>query len=296
MGSVRAFPYLTLTDEEVIVKEWYPVNHEDIPTQMDSAEEGVPDWAYDEILRLGREIKIDTKKCLYKIGLGDIPASLKLTVLLEVGQPGIRHNVFSKVLSENQIFDEFLVIEVPGANVSENIKLSTIVTLNNHHKSSQPFVPVNPGSRLWEDRHVIPLEGHGSRFPMRSCSFKELVRVPDHAEWFLEWSPDLADHAFAGAVLLYINSDNKDFSERITDGDETLLASLRSDIAIEMCAGLLANKDFREGYEHYEPGSIGAICNSWLTMAFPGRTRENLYQILQDRTSEFFTSIRAALR
>ena len=296
MSSIQALPYLTLSDEQITVKEWYTVNHEDIPTQIDSADLGVPEWSYDDVLRLGREIRIDTEQCLEKIGLSDTEGELKLTVLLEVGQPGIRRNIFTKILSKAESFDEFLVVEVPGANVSENIKVSTVVTLNKSHNCRKPFVPVYPGSRLWEDKYVIPLEGQGSRFPMRSCSFKTLVRVPDNADWFLEWSPDLADHAFAGTVLLYINSDNKGFSQRVTDGDDALLASLRSDIAIEMCAGILANQDFREGHVTYEPGSIGAVCSSWLNMSYPGRTRENLYQILQDRTSEFFTSLRAAFR
>lgn len=296
MSSIQALPFLTLTDEEVMAKEWYPINNENIPTQIEPAEQGVPEWTYDESFRLGREILVDVKECMKKIGLSDTSAELKLTVLLEMGKPSIRHNIFTKVLSKNDKLDEFLVVEVPGANISENIKVITIITLNTPQKSKVPFSPVNPGSRLWEDSQIIPLEGRGSRFPMRSCSFKELVRVPDNADWFLEWSPEFADHAFAGAVLLFINSDNRDFSERITDGDEALLANLRADIAIEICAGMLASRDFRQGHEVYEPGSVGAVCNQWLNMAFQNRTKEDLYQALQDRTSEFFTTMRAAFK
>lgn len=296
MSSVQAFPYRTLTDSQIIAKEWYPVSHEDLPTQTESADSGVPEWSYENLLRLGRDIRIDADECLKTVGLDDQPAELKLTVLLEAGQPGIRHSIYSKKLAPGDILDEFLVVETPGSYVSENLKLTTVVTLNSAHQNNDPFIPGLPGSRLWEDKHIIPLEGQGSRFPMRSCSFKTLVRVPDNADWFLEWSPELADHAFAGTVLLYINTDNKEFANLVTEGDETVLAGLRADIAIEMCTGMLANKDFREGHEVFEPGSIGAVCVSWLNMAYPGRSRESLYQILQDRTSEFFASLRSAFR
>jgi len=296
MSSVQAHPYRTLTNNQITVKEWYPVNHEDIPTQMDTADNGVPEWTYDDLLRLGREIRIDADECFETIGLGNDQAELKLTVLLEAGQPGIRHSVYSKTLSAGEVLDEFMVVETPGSYVSENVKLTTVITLNSAHETNEPFIPRLSGSRLWEDRHVIPLEGQGSRFPMRTCSFQTLIRVPDNADWFLEWSPELADHAFAGTVLLYINTDNKEFSNLVTEGDEAVLNGLRSDITIEMCAGMLANKEFREGHEVYEPGSIGAVCVSWLNMVYPGRSRENLYQILQDRTSEFFASLRAAFK
>lgn len=296
MSSIQALPYLTLTDNQITAKEWYPVNHEGIPSQMDSADSGVPEWSYDDLLRLGREIRINADECFETIGLGGEQAELKVTVLLEAGQPGIRHSIFSKTLTNGEVLDEFLIVETPGSYVSENVKLTTVITLNSAPQSAEPFIPKFSGSRLWEDKHVIPLEGQGSRFPMRTCSFKTLVRVPDNADWFLEWSPELADHAFAGTVLLYINTDNEKFSSLVTEGDEAVLASLRSDIAIEMCTGMLANKDFREGLEVYEPGSIGAVCVSWLNMAYHGRSRENLYQILQDRTSEFFSSLRAAFK
>ena len=93
-----------------------------------------------------------------------------------------------------------------------------------------------------------------------------------------------------------VNTDNEEFSNLVTEGDKAVLEGLKSDIAIEICTGMLAQKEFREGTEVYEPGSIGAICISWLNMAYPGRTRESMYQILQDRTSEFFVSLRAAFK
>lgn len=290
-----ALPHVTIPDHLVKAGNWMLVDAAGEPLQVLDDHSNISDWSYDADFRLAREFEVPVEDAAAAIGL-DGQALFSVSVMVEAGQPGIRFKEFEADINDLAGAENVIQLSLESTRLCDQIHVSTVITLGNDVASDTKFCPAKSGSVLWREKSSFFLEGSGSRFPIRSCSFSGLPRVPDDARWHLEWSPDYAEYAFAGSVILLVNTDHAAYAEAVVEADPGVMGELMSGVAMELTIGLLNNQDFRSESGNYPDGSLGAVARGWLEFAFPNKSHEEIYLILTSRTSEFCTALRARFR
>lgn len=293
--KAAALPFLTIPDQLVQAGNWVLVDTAGEPLQVLDHQSNINDWSYDTELRFAREFTLPSEDAATAIGL-DGTAEFHITVMIEAGQPGVRLKEYEADIEDLAGAENIIQFGIDSARLCDQMHVSTVITLANDVSSAAKFSPAKCGSVLWREKVSFFLEGSGSRFPIRSCSFSGLPRVPDEARWHLEWSPDYARYAFAGSVILLVNTDHPAYAEAVVEADPGVMGELMSGVAVELAVGLLNNKEFRSDSEDYPEGSLGAVARSWLEFAFPDKTLEEMYLTLTSRTSDFFTALRSRFR
>jgi hypothetical protein len=134
-----------------------------------------------------------------------------------------------------------------------------------------------PGSVLWDDVTLLPLEGVGSRFPMEWLDFGGSGWLPNGAGWYLEWSPDEPDAPALGAIRLYLNQNHEAVRAAVTASapephERAIREVIQYDVARGLILGALAADPTAWDEAAKEPGSIASVVNRLLSVVFPAET------------------------
>jgi hypothetical protein len=164
---------------------------------------------------------------------------------------------------------EFLV---PPETARRKLELVFQILLTKHcGHSHSPLSPSVLGSCLWERRHLVTLEGVSSQLPTALKSFTEWLGHPaPGAMWALRFIPDELSAPVESCVWLWLNSDNSEILEYLTDPDSPrslrLASQMRYYVFRQMLEFALTQPDFDESAD-YEEGTFGAALRLQFALA-----------------------------
>ena len=279
---VLPFTVLRANSSALEAGDWYQQQSE---YEVIWLEDGgtVEDWSYDAPLRIGREVQIDGPLLLEELDLLGTDASFELLHSLHSSNLNYREVIHRETVDVIGDRRSQALITLDSSRLCERIRLTTSLVLKESLSDVPRWAASSKGSILWQDEVVVDLEGSGSRFPMRDLPFSTQPRIPDGAAWHLEWRPTLLHYSFNSAVTLLLNSEKKDFLERMQAGDEFLVEQVMSAIIGEICAHLLVSEEFAGEESEYPIGSLGAVAQTWLLTSLPGHTIADI-KVLYERS------------
>lgn len=286
-------PFTVLRSNSSVLEagDWYQQQSE---SEVIWLEDGgvVNDWSYDTPLRIGREIQINGPSLLEELSLSDTGASFELLHSLHISNLNHRELIHREILDVSGDHRSEALITLDSSRLCERIRLTTFLVLKEELPDVPRWAASYRGSRLWQDETVLDLEGSGSRFPMRDLPFSGESRLPDSAAWHLEWRPTLLHYSFNSAVTLLLNSERKDFLEKVQAGDELLVEQVMSAIIGEICAHLLRSDEFVAEESEYPDGSLGAVARRWLLGSLPDRTIAEIKVLYEQSPATVHTALR----
>lgn len=286
-------PYTVLRPDSTALDAggWYQQKDDD---QVLWLEDGgaVIDWSYDTLLTLGREIQIDGPRLLDELELTETGASFELIYTLHVSNLNQRKIIYRESLDLSCDCRSQFLKTIDSRLLCERIKLTCSLVLKEDLDSGPRWAASAKGSVCWQDETILDLEGSGSRFPMRDCAFSEHYQLPNGATWHLEWRPTLLHYSFNSAVTLLLNSERREFLEKIRAGDDILVEQVMSAIAGEICASVLGSDESIADDGEYPEGSLGAVTKSWLLGALPGKKLSDIKTLYEQSPAEVHTALR----
>lgn len=253
---------------------------------------GVSDWSYDTPLVVGRQIQVEGPSLLEELDLSETGAEFELLHSLHISNLNQRKLIHREILDLRGDHRSQALVTLDSSALCERIKLTTSLVLKESVDSAPRWAASSKGSICWQDETVLDLEGAGSRFPMRDVPFSTQYKLPDGAAWHLEWRPNLLHYSFNSAVTLLLNSERKEFLDRIKVGDDILVEQVMSSITGEICAHLLGSEDFVLEDTEYPEGSLGAVARAWLLRSLPGRTVADIKVLYEQSPANVHTALR----
>lgn len=296
MNERVAFPFSRLDSDAVGFTGWW-VGDRGQP--LGPAEDILEGWDYERDLEVGVGFDFDFDRAC---SLLDIPAdALSLAVVLKSGTGSgkmprrmdrIRVEKLDRSLSRLDIR-----AVVPGARLSGRLFLEVNIVLDVEPAAMGALSPVMRGSRLWSARKDILLEDGGSaRFPLETVSFSSAFAGQPHASapWYVHWRTGILDADFGGAVRVYVNSDNREVSERFVAGDAATVQAVLGDVMSQMIESVLLMPDCEEALADCAEGSLGEQIRSWMDIAFPDQSLSKLRAEMSGAPGRFRATIMAA--
>lgn len=286
-------PYKTLRPRSNAVKPepWYVIRVDKDPAPIESGD-SIEDWSYDTSLGVSRNIEINYSKLLRELDLENSGASFEILHMLQVGTLGQRRLLHREVLETEELLQSRAQLTLEGNRLCERIVLSSRIVLASSVSGVPSWVASGRGAIVWQDDTDISLEGFGSRFPMRAIPFSEVPRLDRTAPWHLEWSAALLHYSFNSAVTLLLNSERKDFLEKVKAEDKVVMEQMVSGFMSEICAHVLSSEEFLRSGSEFSEGSLGAVARGWITNAMPGMSVQEAKAKYEMFPSEFHTALR----
>ena len=296
MTSRIAKPFLTIPDDALKFEGWL-IGEPDTPLSHAGAIYEPWDYARDLCAFVSIELDFDA------IGEGlEVDADhLVIHAYHSYGTgPGnvtrLKRTLKSYELTKETPLAEFEDL-LTASQLSGRVRLSLDLILGEDIKGYSSISPVLAGSRLWNASHDILLEGGGSAlFPLENVSFSKVFkgRTFETAPWFLDWHAESFHADFAGAIRLFINTDNEDTAQRIAEGDLATLQALMSDVMNQLCSGALDSQEYLDAFEEFPEESLGSQVKFWLENAFPSMSLVEIVSQRQIQPNIFAASLLAA--
>lgn len=282
-----ALPYRIADPKRIALGAWHLIR-DDI-AEKEEITDHIPGWDYNFGLNLCRSLEIDSPGIARDVGLEGLTTSFVLQIVALTGPATFRRIVYHQRIPANEVWRKEILVSFDSTSLADSLTLVTEIVLPDTVDHSLNFVPSMAGSRLHTARESLALDGRLDRFPMALVDFQRTL--PDlqirHSMWYLDWDPSRPESRFLGTVLLYINSANKDFAERIINQDTPSIAALRCDVIRTMCENLLRNRDFLETCDLYEPDTVGGQVREWLTEAFGSTGLEIVRRMMENSPGRF---------
>ena len=281
-----AFPYRTTSPERIALEHWRLVRDENTEEKVT---DHIAGWDYHLDLELRRSAAIDSPGVARDVGLDGLTSGFLLQIVALTGPASSRRVALSRRIPANETWEEELVVSLDSTTLADSLTLVTELVLPETIEHSLSFVPSMAGSRLYSVRETLDLERSPGRFPMELVDFERSLSElrASRSMWYLDWDPSRPESRLLGTVVLYINSANAAFTERILSQDAATTAALRCDVIRTMCEHLLRNRDFQEDYDLYEPDTVGGQVREWLIAAFGSTGLGIVRQMMESSPGRF---------
>lgn len=296
MTSRVAKPFLTIPDDALKFEGWL-IGEPDTPLSHAGAIYEPWDYARDLCAFVSVELDFDAIGEALQVN----PDDLVIHAYHTCGTGPGNATRLKSTLSFCELTKETPIVEfedtLSASELSGRVKLSLDLILGETIEGYSSISPTLVGSKLWSASHDILLEGGGSAlFPLENVSFSAVFkgRTFETAPWFLDWHAENFSADFAGAVRLFINIDNQDIAQRISEGDAATLQALMSDVMNQLCGGALDSQEYLDAYDEFTEESLGAQIRFWIENAFPSMSLVDIVSQRQGQPNIFAASLLAA--
>ncbi len=298
MPAVRAPAFLTAPESAVAAEPWRVLRggtEEDLGEDYASFDPAA-------MLELRRGLVFDPAEVAAACGLEglDQVAAVGLWAARLTGLKGASSPV---VVTSPGAQTVDLRLSLPCGDIGGALVLRTVLMLAAHRGQPKALVARVPGSVLWEEpqRHVVDLEGTGTRFPTETRRFGVGNGFPSRAAWFLDWDRDDLSLPVLGSVRLYLNEAHPLMAGLAAGAADAETARIREtlkfDLARELVTGALANREFLDDPGAFEAGTVGATIRRLCTrVLFPYSSLDELAVRAKRSPSRFAAELQAALQ
>jgi hypothetical protein len=282
-----AFPYRRATSATVRADVWMLV-------EGDSPHEAPPyldGWDYNTELHLRRELQVDTPALREEASLQD-HVHVSVAVSAFSSSTWLRRKVFERVLDGSQ--DVTIDFSLAGEELGGNLRLHTVVLLDDPGNDETEFAAHLPGSILWNDKYEIRLQGDAPLFPISVVDF-DAAGFPQGAGWHLDVGSDLEAPLHA-AIRLYLNRADPvvvgAFARAAAPSPEDIpvLRAVYADVARVMVEHALNQDALRSGNE-WNIDSLGFALERLLGRYFPNADLNAVLAQRIEHPSDFSTEL-----
>ena len=295
--SKIAYPFLRIPKDAVEFSGWFIG---DPGTPLLPASDVLTDWDYARDLTVRANLKIDWPAASLALGFGDGSWSAMAQLVIGTGQGHLPRQI--RYVTQQPLSDHSSVATlefiVPGSSLSSQLVARIEIVLSAPAASASPLSPHMKGARLWmHELDVLIEDGGSSRFPVSSISFKAAFADKPHeyAPWYVQWRPEDIGGDFSSKVVLYVNSDEKEFLDRFLQGERATIQTVLGGVASQMCSTILLCKDEDLDLDVFEDGSVGAVVRHWLQQAFPSEVGiAGIVKLLESDPGAFHASLIAS--
>lgn len=273
-------PFLVADPETVRTGPWRDgVTGDALPSRLDH-------WDPQTDLTLVRDVVVDIDRLRAETLIGDAAQiavvstwTASSTRLSGPGPP-------TELIDIDGLVRASIEMAVPASSVGGRLTLRTSIVLRSPDASGPQIAARRPGSILWTDEATLDLEGGSARFPLTQVSFSATPRLPDAAQWALDWDPDDLGAPATGSLRLLVNSDDARFLELLRTGStvagaRALQSFIRLDTARALVHGALLSDSFSADPDGWEAESLGRLLRDLLNQIWPGSPPGNLRARLQ---------------
>lgn len=290
----RAYPYRRPPADIVATGPWLRIGPTDT---VDEIGRSLPDWDYDTVLHLRRQLRIDGLRARMCSGLAT-DAEIDVTVIWASTGSTLRDRVWRAPLPAVDGVEVSAEFELPGGELGGRLDLETVLSLRSPGTNNgSRAAPTRPGSVLWRDVHPVILQGDAALFPLSVVDFGDLP-YPTGAAWHLELGRSLDAQAM-GSILLLANSRREVVTSALvsaadpTDADRRVLSTIHTDVIRSLVERAITDDHFDPDEDH-ATGSIGALLTAVVRAAFPDRQLDALRRERQYEPILFTTRIQNA--
>jgi hypothetical protein len=251
------------------------------------------DWDAETLLQLSRVLVVGG-------GLRDecgLPSNTDLAAVVTWHSTGsgLRDEALFQALPHRGQFEGRLELELPGAELGGELRLSTRVVLDQDVSARKNFEAHLAGSILWEDVWSVRLEGDEPAFPISMLDFAA-TNFDVNAEWHLDVYDDPTVAAmgalrlylntrFPGVIRAFANASDPDPVERL------ILGTVKTDVE-----RLLVQSAFDlEDDVAWEEGSLGYLLVTLTQSVFEGDPLPSLRARARAYPASFDTELRARI-
>lgn len=180
----------------------------------------------------------------------------------------------------------------PAGLLTSDLTLETGIVVIGASGVSDPLVPSLPGSRVWEDRWRVRLEGGKMRLPFEIFDFEDVYGGLGMANALFHVNvagdPELE---FEQGVCVSINSRFGAFVAAVERIEPVATAVLWDGVLRRVLVDGIGN-----GFDiggNYPDASVGSQWVRWFGQAFPGESVESAQRLLVDQPSRFEARIQS---
>lgn len=288
------FPFKVVRPGSEAIKPstWFATTHSDSEPFWLENSAGLEDWSYDTPLKIAREIHIDGPLLSEELGLADASPQFELLHTLKVSSLGARRVLGSIQFSGSDQLAELVEYPLDSSSLCEELTLCGALTLRSDLVDVPAWAPSKTGAICWSDETRMLLEGFGSRFPMQDLPFSQQAKLPNNANWHLDWRPGLFHYSFNSAVTLLLNSDKQEFLKRLQEKDTTLTEEVTGSVMTQICGYALADENIFADDADFPEGSLGRVAQTWLISALPGRSMTEIRAEFERTPSSIHSALR----
>lgn len=292
-----AYPFLRIPEDAVEFSGWF-IGDPGAP--LLPASDVLADWDYARDLTVRANLNIDWPAASLALGFGDESWSAMAQLVIGTGQGHLPRQIryATQQHLSNLSHTANLEFVIPASSLSAQLVARIEILLIAPSASASPLSPRMKGARLWtQELDVLIEDGGSSRFPVSSISFKAAFADKPHefAPWYVQWRPEDIAGDFSSKVVLYVNSDEKEFLEKFLQGERATIQSVLGGVASHICSTILLRKDEDLDLDVFEDGSVGAVVRHWLQQAFPNEGgTSGIVKLLENDPGAFHASLIAS--
>lgn len=292
-----AYPFLRIPEDAVEFSGWF-IGDPGAP--LLPASDVLADWDYARDLTVRANLKIDWPAASLALGFGDESWSAMAQLVIGTGQGHLPRQIRYATQQHLSNLSPTANLEfvLPASSLSAQLVARIEILLIAPSTSASPLSPRMKGARLWtQELDVLIEDGGSSRFPVSSISFKAAFADKPHefAPWYVQWRPEDIAGDFSSKVVLYVNSDEKEFLEKFLQGERATIQSVLGGVASHICSTILLRKDEDLDLDVFEDGSVGAVVRHWLQQAFPNEGgTSGIVKLLENDPGAFHASLIAS--
>jgi hypothetical protein len=257
-----------------------------------------PDWDYETVLELNRQITVDGARARSACGLGS-DAVLALTVRWTASASLLRGRAWQQRIDDVDDRALDLTFELPGTELGGSLELHTLLTVLDAGSAPAASAPRRPGSIIWSDSATVDLLGDGIRFPIALGDFADLV-YPTDAAWHVEIGTAL-DAAARGTVLLVVNRNRPAVVDALRNASApspeqaSVLSALRTGVLRGLIERAVTDPAF-DLTEKHQPGTLGGLLSALLEKHMSDTDLESLRREREQEPEMFASRVQAAAR
>lgn len=192
-----------------------------------------------------------------------------------------------------------LDLTLSGALLGGDLNLAAcIVLLNPPSPTVNDLGPTVIGSRLWEKRLRVQLEGAGSQFPTSAFDFEKAGFAPARAMWKIDIDSALESH-ISSAVRLKLNTGHPRVAEYLADptgkAQSEFQRFLRADTIIQMVTFALNSDLAQLETDAEEEGTLAETLVQMHKMYFPGFSIHSTKERFRDDPSFIASTVQSVI-
>lgn len=255
-----AFPYPTLFPLIRSPGQWHAL----IDGNGRAFSDGSGSWDYQSELQITCRLGWQAEPLFDKAGLTPLLDGARVALILSTGsalQTGRRFVGLDQPVKDIPSDPAELTLTLRSAHLCGKVNVTLLVYSAG---GTIGGLQVRPGSILYREDAVLPLEGDLASFPLRSISFSD-SRLGDGL-WLVDFSAESPADPLLSSVTLLLNSDRGDFIQRLqTDEDALLRWIIRADVMASVLSSCLLIEELcYDPMDDYPEGTLGKVVGTWL--------------------------------